>query len=61
MNEFLKNAMINLYLDYKAVAVKFISFNEGLHITITQIIKYIKLLKKSIIQTKKLLALINMT
>ena len=52
MNEFLKNAMINLYLDYKAVAVKFISFNEGLHITITQIIKYIKLLKNLLYKQK---------
>ena len=45
MNEFLKNAIINSDLDYKAIAVKFISFNEELQVTIPQIIKHIKLLK----------------
>ena len=45
MNEFLENAIINSDLDYKAIAVKFISFNERLHVTFWQIIKHIKLLK----------------
>ena len=53
MNEFLENAKINSDLDYKAIAVKFISFNEGLQVTISQIIKHIKLLKSKIHYTIK--------
>ena len=53
MNEFFKNAIINPDLDYKAIVVKFISFNEELQVTIPQIIKYIKLLKSKIHYTNK--------
>ena len=45
MNEFFKNAVLNSDLDYKSIAIKFISFNEGLHVTVSQIMKHIKLLK----------------
>jgi hypothetical protein len=48
MNEFLKNAIENSNLDYKAIAVKFISLHEGLYVTIPQIIKHIKLIKSKI-------------
>jgi hypothetical protein len=53
MNEFLRNAIINSDLDYKAIAVKFISFNKKLHVTIPQIIKHIKVLKSKIHYTNK--------
>ena len=45
MNEFLKNTIENSNLDYKAIAIQFISLNKGLNVIISQIVKHINFIK----------------
>ena len=54
MNEFFKNTIENSNLDYKTIAIKFISLNKGLNVTISQIIKHIKFIKSKISHKKNI-------
>ena len=43
MNEYLKNTIDYLNLDYKGIVFKFISLNKGLNVAILQIVKHINI------------------